>query len=83
MQARVRDVIRVLEEWVSPNLALEGDKIGLQIGDPTQPVNKILVTLDVTEEVVDEAIRIGAQMIIAHHAIIYSPIKTIRTAYGL
>ncbi|GAX91499.1 Nif3-like dinuclear metal center hexameric protein [Effusibacillus lacus] len=79
MQARVRDVIRVLEEWVSPNLALEGDKIGLQIGDPTQPVNKILVTLDVTEEVVDEAIRIGAQMIIAHHAIIYSSIKTIRT----
>ncbi|WP_018130529.1 Nif3-like dinuclear metal center hexameric protein [Effusibacillus pohliae] len=79
MQTTVKDVIRVLEEWVSPNLALEGDKIGLQIGNPAQPVSKVLVTLDVTEEVVEEAIRIGAQLIVSHHAIIYSSIKKLRT----
>ncbi|MFC4768625.1 Nif3-like dinuclear metal center hexameric protein [Effusibacillus consociatus] len=79
MQTTVKDVIRVFEEWVSPNLAMEGDKIGLQIGNPANLVSKILVTLDVTEEVVDEAIQAGAQLIVAHHAIIYTSIKRIRT----
>lgn len=79
MQQKVADIIRTLEEWVSPNYAMKGDKIGLQIGEPSQPVTKVLVTLDVTEEVVDEAIRAGAELIVSHHALIYSPIKTIRT----
>lgn len=79
MQPSIKDVIRILEEWVSPNLAMQGDKIGLQIGNPAQPVDKILVTLDVTEEVVEEAIETGAQLIVSHHAIIYSPIQKLRT----
>lgn len=39
----------------------------------------MLVTLDVNEEVVDEAIRIGANWIVAHHAVIFHPLKEIRT----
>lgn len=79
MQLTVGGVIRLLEEWAPPRIAMEGDKIGLQIGNPGNSVNKVLVTLDVTEEVVEEAIQFGADMIISHHAIIYSSIKTIRT----
>jgi dinuclear metal center YbgI/SA1388 family protein len=79
MQLTVGDIIRLLEEWVPPRIAMDGDKIGLQIGSPVNRVNKVLVTLDVTEEVVEEAIRVGAEMIVSHHAVIYSSIKKLRT----
>lgn len=79
MSLIVKDIVRIMEEWASPDMAMEGDKIGLQIGNPKNQVHKVLVTLDVTEEVVEEAIQLGAEMIVSHHAIIYSPIKNIRT----
>lgn len=79
MQLTVSDVVRLLEEWVPPRIAMDGDKIGLQIGNPANRVNKVLVTLDVTEEVVEEAIQSGAGMIVSHHAVIYSSIKKLRT----
>ncbi|BCJ86201.1 Nif3-like dinuclear metal center hexameric protein [Effusibacillus dendaii] len=79
MQVTVADIIRILETWVSPGLAMQGDRIGLQVGRSQAPVSRILTTLDVTEEVVDEAIAVGAQMIVSHHALIYSPIKKLLT----
>ena len=44
----------------------------------------VLIALDVTEEVVDEAIQLGANVIIAHHPLIFNPLKAIHTdkAYG-
>ena len=44
-----------------------------------RPVEKVIVTLDVNEEVVDEAIEKGANLIIAHHPPIFRPIKNIAT----
>jgi dinuclear metal center YbgI/SA1388 family protein len=68
-----------MELFAPKQYAVEDDKIGLQVGTLNKPVERVLVTLDVTEAVVDEAIAIGAQLIIAHHAIIYRPLKTMRT----
>jgi dinuclear metal center YbgI/SA1388 family protein len=71
-------MIRVLEEWAPPSLAVEKDPIGLQVGDPGSEVHGVLVTLDVTEEVVDEALRLGANWIVSHHAVIYRPLSHLR-----
>ncbi|SDW13366.1 dinuclear metal center protein, YbgI/SA1388 family [Marininema mesophilum] len=74
-----REIIQILEEWAPKRLAVENDRIGLQVGHPDAEVKGVLVALDVTEAVVDEAIRIGANWIVAHHAIIYRPLNDLRT----
>lgn len=76
---RGAELIRYFEEWSPPWLAVEGDRIGLQVGDPNESINRVLVALEVTEQVVDEAIRLGANWIVAHHAVIFRPLAAIRT----
>ncbi|WP_174730216.1 Nif3-like dinuclear metal center hexameric protein [Mesobacillus harenae] len=73
-------VIQLFETFSPKALAVEGDKIGLQIGALNGPVQKVMIALDVVEEVVDEAIEKGAQLIIAHHPPIFRPLKKIDTA---
>ncbi|WP_062355790.1 Nif3-like dinuclear metal center hexameric protein [Bacillus kwashiorkori] len=78
------EIIQLFETYAPKFLAMEGDKIGLQVGQLNKQVNKVLVTLDVLEEVVDEAIEKGAQLIIAHHPLIFRPLTSIQTeqTYG-
>lgn len=79
-QATVRQVTAALEELAPVSLAESWDKVGLQVGDPTRKVAKVLVTLDSNDEgVIDEAIALGADLIIAHHAMIFRPVQTLRT----
>ncbi|KIL46019.1 Nif3-like dinuclear metal center hexameric protein [Jeotgalibacillus campisalis] len=73
------EIIEVFEQFSPKNLAMDNDPVGLQIGRLNQKVEKVLVALDVLEDVVDEAIREGVKLIIAHHPIIYRPLKTIQT----
>lgn len=79
MPANGQTIIQIFEQWVSKAYAEPDDKIGLQLGTLNKPVQTVLTALDVTEEVVDEAIAAGADLIIAHHAIIFRPLKTLRT----
>lgn len=74
-----QEVIQAFERFAPKSLAMEGDKIGLQIGTLSKPIKKIMITLDVLEEVVDEAIREQVDLIIAHHPVIYNPLKTVIT----
>lgn len=64
---RVKDIMGVMEEIAPKKLAEGWDKPGLAIGDPEREVKKILVALDVIDPVVEEAKRIGADMIVTHH----------------
>ncbi|MEH7379929.1 Nif3-like dinuclear metal center hexameric protein [Bacillus sp. JJ1533] len=75
------EVIQVFEQFSPKHLAVEGDreKIGLQIGTLNKPVKKIMVVLDVLEDVVDEAIANDVDLIIAHHPPIFRPLKAIQT----
>jgi len=66
---RVKDVENMLFQWAPKELAADWDNVGLLVGDPDAPVNKILVSLDITEAVVAEAIEIGADLIVAHHPV--------------
>ncbi|MEH7388086.1 Nif3-like dinuclear metal center hexameric protein [Bacillus sp. JJ1521] len=75
------EVIQVFEQFSPKYLAVEGDreKIGLQIGTLNKPVKKVMVVLDVLEEVVDEAISNDVDLIIAHHPPIFRPLKAVQT----
>jgi dinuclear metal center YbgI/SA1388 family protein len=73
------EVIQLFEQFSPKVYAVEGDKIGLQIGTLNQTVQNVLIALDVTEEVVEEAIFKKAQLIIAHHPPIFRPLQKIAT----
>lgn len=58
-------------------LAMSWDNCGLQIGDPETEIGKVLLSLDVTDEIVDMAIAVGADVILAHHPLIFTAQKSI------
>ncbi len=72
---RLADVIGVLNQLCPPALAEEWDNVGLQVGDPGAKIDKILVCLDAEEVAIEEAQRVGAQLIITHHPVIFRPLK--------
>ncbi|ANU11221.1 hypothetical protein A1A1_03337 [Planococcus antarcticus DSM 14505] len=78
-----RQIIEEFEKWSPKYLAMEGDPIGLHVGSLNKKVDRVLVTLDVNEEVVDEAIAKGAGLIIAHHPPIFRPLKNLQTDFPL
>ncbi|GMK45525.1 GTP cyclohydrolase 1 type 2 [Paenibacillus glycanilyticus] len=80
MFANGQTVIQLMEQLAPKHYAVENDKIGLQLGTLNKEIRKIIVALDVTDEVVDEAIAAGAELIIAHHAIIYRPLAKLDTS---
>ncbi len=68
---------KLIEKTINPACALVGDPIGLQLQSGLSEVNKILIAYEVTNDVVEEAIRKKVDLIIAFHPLIYSPLKEI------
>jgi len=73
----LKEIIRALEELAPPGLQESYDNSGLLVGDPGQTITGVLICLDSTEEIVDEAIAKGCNLIVAHHPIIFSGLKKI------
>ncbi|WP_223591345.1 Nif3-like dinuclear metal center hexameric protein [Neobacillus bataviensis] len=73
------ELIQLFEQFSPKGLAMEGDKIGLQIGRLNKKIERVMIALDVLENVIDEAIEKNAQLIIAHHPPIFRPLKNINT----
>lgn len=73
-------VIELFEQWAMPRLAYDWDPIGLHIGTLQKEVTNVLVTLDVTPEVIEEAISKKCELIIAHHPPIFSKLKAVDTS---
>lgn len=74
------EVIQLFESWSPKKYAcMPNDPIGLAIGTLNKSITKVLVTLDVTHEVVDEAIDQGCELIIAHHPPIFMKLSNLRT----
>ncbi len=71
------ELIAKLEELSPPMYALEWDNPGLLVGGKQQEIHKVLLSVDVTDEVIDEAIAQGANMIIAHHPLIFRKLKRV------
>ncbi len=78
----VRDIAHILEEWAPREIAWERDNIGIQCGNPSAGVRGILVALDVTEEVVREARRRQASLIVSHHPLLFRPLSSVDTSTG-
>jgi len=70
-------IIKLLESKFPLYLQESWDNSGLLLGNPENEINKVLVTLDVTEEVVKEAISKDCELIISHHPVIFNGIKSI------
>ncbi|EES72450.1 Nif3-like dinuclear metal center hexameric protein [Paenibacillus sp. MB22_1] len=79
MFAKGQTVVQYMEQLAPKHVAMEGDKIGLQLGSLQKEIRGVLVALDVNEEVVDEAIALEADLIVAHHAIIYRPLAHLQS----
>ena len=71
----IREIITYIETVAPPAFQESYDNAGLIIGDPETTVTSALITLDVTEAVIDEAIETGCELIIAHHPILFKGIK--------
>lgn len=71
-------VAQVIEKIAPKSWAEEWDNVGLLVGCGSTPIERILITLDGTLEVVEEARAFGAQLIVAHHPIIFRPLKNLR-----
>jgi dinuclear metal center YbgI/SA1388 family protein len=79
MSLSVAHIIEFMEEWAPKWTAWDKDNVGLQVGDAQSSVKKILVTLDVTRNVVQEAITQKAELIISHHPLLFRPLSAVRT----
>ncbi|MEL6616304.1 MAG: Nif3-like dinuclear metal center hexameric protein, partial [Bacteroidota bacterium] len=73
----VSDIVAALDRWAPEGQKADFDRVGLQVGDPTAVVTRVLVALDLTPEVVDEAAASGAEMIVTHHPLIFKPLARI------
>lgn len=58
--------------------AMDFDNVGLLVGDPAQIVDSVIVSLDITSPVIEEARQAGAQLLISHHPVIFNPLKRLR-----
>ena len=74
---KVSDIVNIIEEFAPPELAYSWDNTGLIIGDREKCVKRVFVTLDITKETVDMAVKTGADMIISHHPILFKGLQKI------
>jgi len=78
----VREIEQALFALAPKELASGWDNVGHLLGDPDEAVERVLVALDITEAVADEALEKGCQLIVAHHPVMnckWEPVQSIRT----
>jgi len=74
---KIKDIAAIIEKIVPLELAQDWDNVGLLIGDPRRNVKNILLTIDITNEVLAEAKRLKTDLIISYHPVIWDGIKKI------
>jgi dinuclear metal center YbgI/SA1388 family protein len=77
---KIKDLITAIEQRAPLSLQEAYDNSGMQTGDVNEPIRGVLICLDVTEAVIDEAIELGCNLIISHHPLIFRGIKSLTGA---
>ncbi len=77
----VQDIYSALQEKAPFETAEPWDNSGLLVGDKTCGVSTVYVSLDITAETVEQAIKAGAQLVVSHHPVIFDPLKTLLAAH--
>lgn len=72
-----RDIAQVIEEIAPLRLQEQWDNSGFQVGNPAAPCTGVLLCVDVTEAIVDEAVALGCSMIVSHHPVLFRGIKQV------
>lgn len=78
--AAIKDIYRKIDAFAPFETQMEFDNAGLLVGRENAQVNKVLVSLDITTPVIREAMDLGAQLIVAHHPVIFNPLKRVSDA---
>ena len=73
-------ILEILEVIAPSQLAEKWDQVGLHLGDPQWPIKNILLCIDLNEEVLAEAIQVNANLIVAYHPPIFSPLSRLCTS---
>lgn len=74
---RLADWIALVDARYPERDAAAWDRVGLQVGDPDDPVTAVLVCLDITDLTLDEAARRGVDLILAHHPLLLRPLTSL------
>ena len=77
MSYKIKDALKAIEEFAPLELQAEFDNSGLKYGDIEADLKSVLITLDTTEKVVEDAIQNGCNLIVEHHPLIFEPLKGI------
>lgn len=78
MSVKCERIFAWIEDWARPEFAEDWDRVGLLVGSPKDMVDNVLVTLDVTADVITEAVKENAQLIISHHPLYRDPLPYLR-----
>lgn len=76
---KIKDIAETIEQIVPLKLAQDWDNVGLLIGDGERAVKNILLTIDITKDVVAEAKKLKTDLIVSYHPVIWSGLKKITT----
>lgn len=74
----IADVLHVIDNFAPFEAQAEFDHSGLQVGDPSSACTGVLVAVDLTDGVIEEALRTGCNLIVTHHPAIWSPLAEVR-----
>jgi dinuclear metal center YbgI/SA1388 family protein len=74
---RIKEIIQTIEQLAPLPLQEEYDNSGLQVGDAGREATGALLAIDITENVVEEAIALGCNLIVTHHPIAFHPFKSL------
>ncbi|MBN2273506.1 MAG: Nif3-like dinuclear metal center hexameric protein [Bacteroidales bacterium] len=80
---RLSEIIKALEELAPPVYKESYDNVGLMTGDPQEEIRAALLAVDITEEVLEEALANNINLIISHHPLIFTPLKSITGKTGV
>ena len=75
---KLNDITLFADQLAPFDTAEEWDNVGLLVGSPEAQIGRVLLSLDITPAVVQEAKNIGAQLIVSHHPVIFSPLHALR-----
>lgn len=76
---KCKDVMEKLAERWNPSYAMDWDNVGLLVGREEKEIKRIFVALDVTDETLRQALDFGADLMVTHHPLLFSPVKKINT----
>lgn len=76
--ARTSEIIQILEEYAPPELAESWDNSGWQVFFGNDLTTKVLICVSVTDDIINQAIELGCNLIVSHHPIIFKPLKVIK-----